>query len=163
MMNAKQRNNAGQASKPVHAAPLRGWPLFSALFAVVIYAGMIIVLVATSSGSDVVWTRLVYVFASIQAFAFAAAGALWGTSISQARAERAEKLADSKSEDASKGRALAAAILADSAASSDEDPDRNTRGRPAAVEVESRMAARHAAIALQMFPDLKAPLLGTAD
>jgi hypothetical protein len=99
---------------------LSGVPLYVAAFAVVVWLGFSVFLMARSDSADVEWTRLAWVFGSIQAVAFAAAGALFGTAVqreravdAESRATEAAKVADENRTAASHGRALAAAIQAD--------------------------------------------------
>lgn len=131
---------------------LAGWPLVTAIAAFVSYAALIIVMVLSRNSEEVAWSRLVYIFASIQALAFAAAGALWGTTVNQARAEKAESAAEQNSRDASNGRALAAAITADTLVETPVDQDRNVRGNVPRFEDSQSVASRHAAIAARLFP-----------
>lgn len=152
MPDERNRRDRGKAPKETGGgSSLRGWSLFSALIAVAVYAAMVAVLVLSASSEEVVWSRLVYVFASIQALAFAAAGALWGTTVSQARIERAERSADENARDANNGRALASAILAEPDAVSEADSDRSYRGRLPNGTFD-QTAVRHALLASRLFP-----------
>jgi len=67
----------------------------------------------SSNSSDTQWTRLAYVFGSVEAIAFAAAGALFGVTVQRDRVEKAEQKADKNAQDAANGKALAAINLAD--------------------------------------------------
>jgi hypothetical protein len=86
------------------------------------FAGLVVWMLASASASEQVWQRQMYVFASVEAIAFAAAGALFGVEVKRqeaakaeqrmnqaveeaAEAKRSERLA---SEDAEKGRTIAA-------------------------------------------------------
>jgi hypothetical protein len=100
------------------------------------------------------------VFASVEAIAFAAAGALFGTAVQRENVERAEdrattaeEVAESNRDDATKGRALAASLQADAMggappggvrAMGGEDP-----GGPSSDIIE-----RHAAMSRSLFGDL---------
>lgn len=53
------------------------------------------------------WTRAVYLFQGVEAIAFAAAGFIFGKEVHRERADKAEKRANAKEEEAAKGKALA--------------------------------------------------------
>lgn len=100
-------------------------------------------------GNEVTWTRLAWLFTSVEAIAFAAAGALFGAKVHRERAEKAESEARQYAGDAARGRALAAAIKAD------EIPEKDagaTRGLGEADDGAS-LRARHARLARELFPD----------
>ena len=73
-------------------------------------------LVVELDAEETRWTRLAWVFASVEAIAFGAAGALFGSSIQRQRAERAEEEAAEHRGAAANGRALAELIKADAPA-----------------------------------------------
>ena len=98
-------------------------------------------------GNEVTWTRLAWLFTSVEAIAFAAAGALFGAQIHRERAEKAESEARLYAGDAVRGRALAAAIKAD------ETPEGATRGLEEAGDEGASLRARHARLARELFPD----------
>ncbi len=137
-------------------APLHGFALWAAGLALILWVVFTtFMIVKAGTGSEVQWTRLAYLFASVQAVAFGAAGALWGTTVNRERAEQAEHRAAANERDASNGRALASSqiveagdvvdLTADSALQSlGGGPDR------AAAEV----LQRHAKQARMLFPDL---------
>jgi hypothetical protein len=95
----------------------------------------------------VTWTRLAWLFTSVEAIAFAAAGALFGAKIHRERAEKAESEARQYAGDAARGRALAAAIKAD------EIAEGATRGLGEAGDEGTLLRARHARLARELFPD----------
>jgi hypothetical protein len=126
--------------------------------AVLVLAGWValLALMVTSVPTDEVrWARLTWIFASVEAVAFGAAGALFGSTIQRERAERAEQAADENATGAANGRALAAALKADG------QPDAQTReplasmgfGGGQQVEVAAQLARRHAVLAQHLFPD----------
>jgi hypothetical protein len=96
---------------------------------------------------EVTWTRLAWLFTSVEAIAFAAAGALFGAKIHRERAEKAESEARQYAGDAARGRALAAAIKAD------EIAEGATRGLEEAGDEGTLLRARHARLARELFPD----------
>lgn len=138
------------------SVPLRGVALTAAVIALVLWAAFTAFMIArTNTDSELQWTRLAYLFASVEAIAFAAAGAMWGTTINRERAEQAEKRAAVNERDASNGRALAASQIAEAGElvdlSSDSALQRMGAGPDrAAAEVRQR----HAQQARMLFPDL---------
>ena len=109
--------------------------------------GAFVVFMLTETGSsELRWARSAWLFASVEAIAFGAAGALFGSSIQRARAENAETDARRNANDAANGRALASVVLADG----DEQEGLETLG-PAQ---ERSAASSHAAVARRLFPDL---------
>src|SRR5829696_4692212 len=93
--------------------------LATASVALAVWAGFAVYLLAQTGTSDVRWTRMAWVFASVEAVAFAAAGLLFGSTVNRQRAERAEEAASAAGRDAQAGRALAAALKADDGGSAD--------------------------------------------
>ena len=102
---------------------------------------------------EITWSRLAWLFSSVEAIAFGAAGAVFGSSIQRQRAEKAESAAERNADAAAKGQALAASIKADDpstpAASKGLEGLGSTRQADRAAEA---LAARHAAIARELFP-----------
>jgi hypothetical protein len=96
--------------------------------------------------NQVTWHRLAWLFTSIEAIAFAAAGALFGASVHRERAEKAEAEARRHADNAARGKALAAAIKAD-----EEGEGGATRGLDDAGEAALRR--RHARLARELFPE----------
>jgi hypothetical protein len=139
------------AENPVEvgSAPrLAGPALIIAILAVALWAGFAILLALNAgNASEVLWSRLGFVFASIEAVAFGAAGALWGVSIQRERAEKAEAAAARNSSDAAKGQALATAVLTDAEPSAEPGADQVLGAGAADV------AERHARLARALFPD----------
>ena len=109
-----------------NAAAISGWALGAALLVLMAWLVMLLWLVFRVGATEVEWSRLFTVLTSLEAVAFAAAGALFGTTVQRQRVkeaiDRAEKSdaraadADSKavksSQEAANGRALAAAVKA---------------------------------------------------
>jgi hypothetical protein len=133
---------------------LSGVPLVAAIIALVLWAAFIVVMIyGSGSYAEIQWTRLAFLFASVEAVAFAAGGALWGASIQRERAEKAEAAAEANRQDAANGRALAAAVAADESAAADGAAglDQPFGGQSPAA---SAVAERHARLARSLFPDL---------
>jgi ribosomal protein S15P/S13E len=103
---------------------LSGAALVAALFVVAVWLGMLIWLVAHSDATEVTWARWLTVMASLEAVAFAAAGAVFGTTVQSQRvteakeqaaaasdrAVHAENASKENSKDAANGRALAMVV-----------------------------------------------------
>jgi hypothetical protein len=133
--------------------PLSGPALVTAFVVLVAFAAFVWYMITQRNVAEITWLRLAWLFSSVEAIAFGAAGALFGSNIQRQRAEKAEAAAERNSDAAANGRALAASIKAD-------DP-----GTPAARDGLERLgpagqtgqaandlAARHAAIARELFP-----------
>jgi hypothetical protein len=133
---------------------ISGVPMIVAVLAILVWLGFIIVMVTLANSPDSQWTRLVYVFGSVEAIAFAAAGALFGVTVQRDRVEKAEKVAEQNAQDAASGRALAAINLADEGqiVQRDGKPIYESYGPDDAKDAEIRR--RHAAAARRLFPDL---------
>jgi hypothetical protein len=127
--------------------------LIAAAAALLIWVGFAIYLLSQSGASDVKWTRVAWVFSSIEAVAFAAAGLLFGTTVNRQRAERAEADAESKRKEAENGRALATALKAEEPAVVHEGADDSEAPRALGGDDRSAdVAARHARLARELFP-----------
>jgi hypothetical protein len=130
---------------PRPSRPLGGVALIAALVALAAFAAFTAYMIAQADGgNEVTWTRLAWLFSSVEAIAFGAAGALFGASVHRERAENAEADARQKADAAARGRALAAAVKAEAPAA--------TRGGGEPEETTS-VAARHARLARELFPD----------
>jgi hypothetical protein len=119
-----------------------------AAFAVLIaLAAFTTFLIGEADNSDqVTWHRLAWLFTSVEAIAFGAAGALFGAAVHRERAEKAEAEARKHAGHAARGKALAAAIKAD-----EEDEGGATRGLDDAGDAALRR--RHARLARELFPE----------
>ena len=133
------------------ARTLRGPALVAALLALVLWASFVVVMVThADKATEVYWSRLAFLFASVETVAFAAGGAMWGASIQRERAEKAEAAAAANQEDATKGRALATSILADADASAQD------AANPSVQRLGGDfpdVPKRYAAMARRLFPD----------
>ncbi len=145
----------GEVSAARETRPPSKVALVAAGGALLIWIVFAIYLVTQSGASDVKWARIAWVFGSVQAVAFAAAGLLFGTTVNRQRAERAEQQAAANQRDAESGRALAAALKADEPAGVVEQQRRGPGAMGAGVPPEAGrddVAARHARLARQFFP-----------
>ena len=141
-----------------------GAALWTAIFAIAVWVGFSIFLIARAGTSETEWARIAWVFGSIQAVAFAAAGALFGTAVqqqnvnnAQQQAESAKKDADRQREAATKGRALATMVQAEVAAqpaSDAEIPQRRDAAISADAESADQLLQRHAQLSRALFGDL---------
>lgn len=133
--------------------PLSRVAVAAAVLVLASFGVFVVVLVSEASTSDeVYWSRLTWVFASVEAIAFGAAGALFGSTIQKDRAERAEADARDNAQAAASGRALAEVIKA-------EDPEQpggksalEALGAGAPRDAAASIAARHAEVARKLFP-----------
>jgi hypothetical protein len=114
------------------------------------FAAFTAFMISETDTEELEWTRLAWIFSSVEAIAFGAAGALFGASVQRERAEKAEAQAENASEDAASGRALAAALKAEAPAG--EGETYTTRGLGDGGDSAST-AERHANLARQLFPD----------
>jgi TRAP-type uncharacterized transport system substrate-binding protein len=134
-----------------------------AVSAVIVWLAFSIYLLAQArSSSELQWTRIAWVFGSVEAVAFAAAGALFGTAVQRDRAEQAETRAQTAEQaagqnlqDATKGRALAAAIQADAGAGAKNGP-LQAMG-PGQTPAGDETLRRYAQLARSLFGDLAPP------
>jgi hypothetical protein len=65
--------------------------LIAAFAVFVAFAAFVVFLIRETDAADVRWTRLACLFTSVEAIAFGAAWAFFGSSIQRARAENAEQ------------------------------------------------------------------------
>ena len=158
-----ESNNA--SGKGSSGSPkLSGAALWTAILAVAAWVGFSIFLIARAGTNETEWARIAWVFGSIQAVAFAAAGALFGTAVQQQNVSNAQqqtvsarKDADQQREAATKGRVLALAVQAEVAAQPVNDTESPPRiGAPNAAEAESadQLRQRHAQLSRALFGDL---------
>jgi hypothetical protein len=101
---------------------LAGAALWVAILAIAVWIGFSVFLITKADTNETEWTRIAWVFGSIQAIAFAAAGALFGTAVQEhhvnnarEQAASAKNEADQQRDAAIKGRTLAAALQAEAA------------------------------------------------
>jgi len=129
---------------------LSGAALVAAFVVLVVFAAFVVFLIREADAGEVRWARLAWLFASVEAIAFGAAGALFGSSIQRSRAEKAEQAAQENAGDAAKRRALAETLKA-------EAPDPQGAGGLEALGPDqgreaSAVAHRHAELARRLFP-----------
>ena len=132
---------------------LSGWALAAALVSLVAFGAFVGFMIAYADVSEVRWTRLAWLFASVEAIAFGAAGALFGSTIQRQRAEKAEEEASKNADAAANGRALASSLLADAP----DSPAGAARLEALGTQQrsgEAAVAERHAALARNLFPEL---------
>jgi hypothetical protein len=115
-----------EMSPPKGESTLHGAALIAALVLVAAWLVLLGWMVFRTTVPDLEWTRLLVILGSLEAVAFAAAGALFGTTIQRhrveeakeraekadARASQAEKSSVANAQAAANGRALATAVKA---------------------------------------------------
>jgi hypothetical protein len=135
---------------PSGTARLTTPAVIAAFFALVALAAFTIyMIVQADTDSEVTWSRLAWLFSSVEAIAFAAAGALFGARVHRERAERAESEARKYVGEAARGKALAAALKADDPADGDGN---GTRGLGDG-DTDQSVRSRHARLARELFPE----------
>ncbi|MFJ6772704.1 hypothetical protein ACIQOV_17370 [Kitasatospora sp. NPDC091257] len=113
-------DEAGGGTRDAAAgASLAGTALVVAVTVIALWLGLLAWLAFNAEASDVTWSRLLVVLGSVEAVAFAAVGALFGTTMQRqrvadltARTEAAEARADANATAALNGHRLAAAVQA---------------------------------------------------
>ncbi|MGO8889972.1 MAG: hypothetical protein ACLP8X_36900 [Streptosporangiaceae bacterium] len=169
---ANQQNGGGQNGQAAvggspSPAKLGGPALWTAVGALVIWVAFSIVLLFNISKNETEWTRIAWVFGSIQSVAFAAAGALFGTAVqqqnvstAQQQAATAKQDADQQRDAATKGRALAAVMQAEGKAQPAGDAGGLKAMGPAAAAVTDAaevLRQRHAQVSRSLFGNLVEP------
>lgn len=111
---------ASEETTQTSAKQLSRTALVVAVAVVVLWAAASLLLITQRNANDVAWARIAWVFGSIEAIAFAAVGALFGTAVSRGQAEKAEERAgqaegraESLNKVANDGRALGASLQAE--------------------------------------------------
>ncbi len=132
--------------------PLSRTALLVAAFVLVAFGIFVVFLVAQVDEDDVAWSRLAWIFASVEAIAFGAAGALFGSSIQRERAEKAEESARENAQAAANGKALAEAIKAEDPPEQGGSAGLEALGPGAGREAAAHVTARHAELARRLFP-----------
>lgn len=170
---ANQQNGGGQnatAAAPggsSSSSKLSGPALWVAIFALAVWVAFSIVLLFFVGKNETEWTRIAWVFGSIQSVAFAAVGALFGTAVQQQNVSSAKQEAATAKEDADqqrdmavKGQALAAVVQAEGAtppAGDTSGVERMGPGRAGATESAEAVRQRHAQLAQSLFGNLVEP------
>lgn len=133
-----------------------------AIFAVALWAIFSVTLFFYVDNNELEWTRLTWLFGSVQAIAFAGAGALFGTVVQKDRADQAEKRADSAQADANaqrdaavKGIALASVLQAEGADADDaESKGYKPMGPGQQPAPQADVRREHARLSRALFGDL---------
>lgn len=143
----------GAGSAAASGTRLAGAALAVAVTVIAVWLGILVWLLVEVNESEVSWTRLLVVLGSVEAVAFAAAGALFGTTVQRqrvederARADAAESRAEANQAAAVNGHKLAAAIKAT------RDPRAAGTRERLSVEAGSERDPL-LALADQLFPD----------
>lgn len=91
---------------------LGGAALAVAVAVIVVWLAFLVWLVVEVKSTEVTWSRLLVVLGSVEAVAFAAAGALFGTTVQRQRVQDEKERADAAETAALNGHKLAAAVKA---------------------------------------------------
>jgi len=133
-------------------AVLSGVALVVAIIVLAAFGALAWFMITEVGADEVTWTRYAWLFASVEAIAFGAAGALFGSTIQRQQTERAEERAAANQDDAEKGRALATAIIADDPESDVGQRRLEVLGSGPAMDAAANVAASHAMLARDLFP-----------
>jgi len=133
---------------------ISGLPMYVAIAAVLVWVAFLVVMLLSTDASESEWTRLTFIFASVEAIAFTAAGALFGITVQRERVEKAEQRAEQNESEAASGRALAAINLADEAQAIEQDEESALESYGPAQAKEGEVRRRHAEAARRLFPNL---------
>ena len=133
---------------------ISGVPMYVAIAAVLVWVAFIVVMLASADAEENTWTRLTFIFASVEAIAFAAAGALFGVTVQRERVEKAEEKAEKNESEAASGRALAAINLADEGQVVEQDSESAFESYGPSQVREADVRRRHAEAARRLFPNL---------
>jgi hypothetical protein len=123
-----------------------------AIVAILVWVVFLVIMLRASDSDETKWARMTYLFASVEAIAFAAAGALFGVSVQRERVKSAEEKADAHARDAANGRALAMANIIDGTRA--PAPGQQEAYSFGAGEAPADVRQRHAELARSLFPDL---------
>ena len=141
--------SSGNADSVEKTAGISGVPMVVAIVAVAIWAVFLGIMLWATDTNETQWARMTYVFASVEAIAFAAAGALFGVTVQRERVKSAEETAKRNERDAANGRALAASIA--DGGGGGENPEAYAYGTG---EPTADVRQRHSDLAKRLFPDL---------
>ena len=137
---------------------LRGPALVVAVLAVALWGAFVVILaLVADTANEVLWARYGFLLASVEAVAFAAAGALFGASIQRERAEKAEERAEQNASEAMNGKAFASAVYHDAplgAVVDAEGDNGEDRFGADPGEMMDPTAIKHARMAKSFFPNL---------
>lgn len=132
------------------------FPRLAAGVAIAVLLGFVVLVVALvvlRDATEITWGRLIWVFSSVEAVAFGAAGFLFGSSVQRERAEKAEASAAQNAEDAAAGRELAASAGATAtAAEATRGAGPGTLGPGGTDAGTAALLRSHADLARRLFP-----------
>ncbi len=141
----EQKQASPETEEPNKALPPAA--VYAALGVLLFFGALVIFMLARSNVDDVTWQRQVYVYGSVEAIVFAAAGALFGVQIKRQEAKAADERASESAaeakeakvseriaaDQAQKGRTIAATARGLAAASgrqSTDEPTASTESTP---------------------------------
>ncbi|MFD5728606.1 MULTISPECIES: hypothetical protein [unclassified Streptomyces] len=140
----------GTADAAATGTPLVGAALVVAVTVIVLWLGLLAWLAFHTDATEVAWSRLLIVLGSVEAVAFAAIGALFGTTVQRqrvadlaARTEAAESRASANETAALNGHRLAAAVQASRAPGGGADTEQlsadGRSGRDPLLDMANRL------------------------
>lgn len=141
--------SSGDAGEIEKKSGISGIPMIVAIVAIGIWAVFLVVMLTATDTGEVRWARMTFVFASVEAIAFAAAGAIFGVTVQRERVKSAEAKAEMNTRDAANGRALAMVAISEAEAAAGQDA--YSFGSEQATP-DARL--RQADLARRLFPDL---------
>ena len=163
-LSASASKSAPSPSGSPTSPRLTGAALWAAIFAIAVWIGFSIFLILKAGTNETEWTRIAWVFGSIQGVAFAAAGALFGTAVQQQNVNNAQQQAASAKNDADqqreaaiKGRALATVMQVEVAAQPTGGAESARRvgiGDATGAGSPDEMRQRYAQLSRALFGDL---------
>jgi hypothetical protein len=125
-----------------------------AVIVLVAWSAFTLDMIISSGTAELHWTRLAWLFSSVEAVAFGAAGAIFGSSVQRQRAEQAEHVARQNVQDAQRGRALAETLKADADSTAGLGSLIGAGpGGGQAADIGDAVTRRHAQLAERLFPD----------
>jgi hypothetical protein len=152
MRDNADHSDGGDQDGETERAGISGVPMVVAVLAILVWIAFLAVMLLATDSNETQWARMTYVFASVEAIAFAAAGALFGVSVQRERVKAAERKADGNAREAANGRALAEVAIADAAPAPDPQDAYSFDSPQGSADVRHR----HADLARRLFPDLSA-------
>lgn len=143
----------GMTDAAAEGTPLAGTALVVAITVITLWLGLLAWLAFNADASDATWSRLLVLLGSVEAVAFAAIGALFGTTVQRqrvadlaARTEAAESRANANETAALNGHRLAAAVQTSRAPGSGSDTEQLSAERRSGKDPLLELANR-------LFPD----------
>ena len=101
MSDERQQPSTGEDSKQRLPAPA----VWTAIALLIAFGGLVVWMITNaSSASELIWQRQAYIYGSVEAVVFAAAGALFGTQVKREQVAKAEERATQAQEEATEAK-----------------------------------------------------------